>query len=194
MSLDTRTSPGRDNEPVSSRTASRLSIIAAMARNRVIGARGRIPWRLPNELRLFKQTTMGHHVIMGRKTYESIRRLLPGRTTVIVTRQADYQVAGAIVAHSLAKAIEACGADPEIFVIGGAELYREALPIANRIYLTTVDAAPAGDTHMPGFDLREWREISRQDYLPDDDHPYAYSFAIYDRAAPSPSLSTIRDG
>lgn len=152
-----------------------------MARNRVIGAAGRIPWHLPNELRLFKRLTMGHPMIMGRKTYESIARLLPGRTTVIVTRQPGYTVPGAIVAHSLDEAIAACGADDEIFVIGGGELYREALPRADRIYLTTVEAEPAGDTFMPEFDLGEWRETSRETFPADKQHAYGYRFAVYDR-------------
>ena len=124
--------------------ATRLSLIVAMARNRVIGNNGAIPWRLPSELQLFKRVTMGHHIIMGRKTWESIRRLLPGRTTVIVTRQNNYAVPGALVADSLQAALKLCGDDAKIFVIGGGELYREALPITDRIYLTTVDAEPAG--------------------------------------------------
>jgi len=152
-----------------------------MGRNRVIGAGGRIPWRLPNELQLFKRLTMGHAMIMGRKTYESIARLLPGRTTVIVTRQPGYTMPGAIVAHSLDEAIAACGADDEIFVIGGGELYREALPRADRIYLTTVEAEPAGDTFMPEFDLEEWRETSREIFPADAQHAYGYRFAVYDR-------------
>lgn len=161
--------------------ASRLSLIVAMARNRVIGNNGAIPWRLPNELQLFKRVTMGHHIIMGRKTWESIQRLLPGRTTVIVTRQNDYTVPGATVAASLTDAIKACGNDDEIFVIGGGELYREALPIADRIYLTTVDAQPAGDTRMPDFDLRDWREISSESFAADAKHPHAYRFSVLDR-------------
>src|SRR5688500_20320974 len=114
-----------------------------MARNGVIGAGGKIPWHLPGELKLFKELTMGHHIIMGRKTYESIGRLLPGRTTVIVTRQKDYAVEGAIVAHSTAEAIAACEGDDEVFVIGGADLFRETLPIADRLYLTTVEIGRA---------------------------------------------------
>src|SRR5688572_33403566 len=109
-----------------------------MAKNRVIGADNRIPWHLPNELKLFKSLTMGHHIVMGRKTYESINRLLPGRTTVIVTRQTDYAVPGAIVAHSIREAIAACTGADEIFVIGGADLFRETLPLADRLYLTVV--------------------------------------------------------
>src|SRR5687768_5430311 len=117
---------------------SRLSLIVAMSRNRVIGANGKIPWHLPGELKLFKDLTMGHHIIMGRKTWESIGRLLPGRTTVVVTRQRGYEVPGAIVAHSVREAIAASRGDEEMFIIGGAEIFREALPLANRVYLTTV--------------------------------------------------------
>ena len=160
---------------------SRVSIIVAMGKNRVIGANGAIPWRLPNELQLFKRVTMGHHIIMGRKTWESIRRLLPGRTTVIVTRQKNYVVAGALVVNSLAIALTACGDDPEIFVIGGGELYREALPRADRIYLTRVDAEPAGDTRMPDFNRNDWREISSESFAADEKHAHAYRFSVLDR-------------
>jgi dihydrofolate reductase len=159
----------------------RLSLIVAMAKNRVIGAGGRIPWHLPNELQLFKRITMGHHIIMGRKTYESIGRLLPGRTTVIVTRQPAYQVPGALIAHSFADAVARCPADDEILVIGGGELYREALPQADRIYLTTVDAEPPGDTFMPEFNPEEWRETSGESFSADARHAYAYRLAVYDR-------------
>jgi dihydrofolate reductase len=133
-----------------------------MANNRVIGANNRIPWHLPDDLQMFKRLTMGHHIVMGRKTYESIGRLLPGRTTVIVTRQRDYAVTGAIIAHSLHDAINAAARDEEIFVIGGAELFRDALPLADRIHLSMVDAEPAGDTFMPEFDLTDWFEVSSQ--------------------------------
>jgi len=152
-----------------------------MARNRVIGAAGRIPWHLPSEMQRFKRVTMGHHIIMGRKTYESIGRLLPGRTTVIVTQQPGYRVLGAIVAHSLEAAIDACGRDDEIFVIGGAELYRAALPLSARMYLTTVAAEPEGDTFMPDFAPAEWREISTEAFCADDRHPYDYRFTILER-------------
>jgi dihydrofolate reductase len=152
-----------------------------MARNRVIGADGKIPWHLPNELKLFRRLTMGHHIIMGRKTFESIGRLLPGRTTVIVTRQVGYTVPGAIVAGSLDAAITACGNDEEIFVIGGGELYRSALPRAGRIYLTTVEAEPAGDTYMPEFDPREWRERSSESFGTDDRHSVSYRLAVLER-------------
>ena len=161
--------------------AARLSIIVAMAKNRVIGANGVIPWRLPHELQLFKRVTMGHHIVMGRKTWESIGRLLPGRTTVIVTRQQDYAVAGAKVADSLASALAACAGDSEVFVIGGGELYRLALPLAHRIYLTTVDADPVGDTLMPDFDKAGWRELSAETFAADEKHAHAYRFSVLER-------------
>ncbi len=152
-----------------------------MGKNRVIGANGTIPWRLPNELQLFKRVTMGHHIIMGRKTWESIGRLLPGRTTVIVTRQKNYAVSGATIANSLESALTACGNDSEVFVIGGGELYREALPRADRLYLTIVDATPAGDILMPEFNMAEWREVSSENHEADEKHAHAYRFNIYDR-------------
>lgn len=161
--------------------AFRLSIIVAMAKNRVIGANNTIPWRLPGELKMFKTITMGHHIIMGRHTWESIGRLLPGRTTVIITRQRDYQVPGAIVADSLDKAIAVCGDDDEIFVIGGGQLYAAALPLAGRIYLTVIDAEVAGDTLMPPLDLAQWREYSSQTFAADKKNPYNYKLTVYDR-------------
>ena len=152
-----------------------------MAKNRVIGADNKIPWHLPNELKLFKSLTLGHHVVMGRKTYDSIKRLLPGRTTVIVTRRPDYEVPGAIVVHSVQDALEACRTDEECFIIGGAELFRETLPIADRLYLTVVDAEPAGDTLMPEFDMDRWRETSSQSFAADEKHAHPYRFTVYDR-------------
>jgi len=166
--------------PLASRNP-RLSIIVAMAKNRVIGAGNRIPWHLPGELQMFKRITMGHHIVMGRNTWESIGRLLPGRTSVIVTRRADYVVAGAIVAGSLDSALAACGDDSEIFVIGGAQLYAAALPLARRIYLTTVDAEISGDTFMPPFNFAEWHGKSGESHESDAKNPYRYALTIYDR-------------
>jgi dihydrofolate reductase len=163
-----------------------VSLIVAMGKNRVIGANGAIPWRLPNELQLFKRVTMGHHIIMGRKTWESIGRLLPGRTSVIVTRQKNYAVAGAVVASSLEAALAACKNDSEVFVIGGGQLYQLALPLAQRIYLTTVDVEPAGDTHMPEFNAAEWREVSSESFASDEKHAYAYRFSVRERHSHPP--------
>jgi dihydrofolate reductase len=156
-------------------------LIVATARNGVIGANGAIPWQLPDEQQLFKRLTMGHHIVMGRKTYESIGRLLPGRTTIIVTRQKDYAVPGAIVAHSLPDAINAAARDDEVFVIGGADLFREALPRADRLHLTTVDAAPTGDTFMPEIDLSEWREVTSESHAVDEKHAHSYVYTLYER-------------
>jgi len=161
----------------------RLSLIVAMAKNRVIGANGKIPWHLPHELQLFKSVTMGHHIIMGRKTYESINRLLPGRTTVIVTRQRGYAIRGAKIAHTLDEAIAQCAGDSEVFIIGGGELYRAAMPLADRIYLTVVDAEPDGDTLMPEVNAAEWQIRSTQRYAKDDRHAHDYRFEIHDRVA-----------
>src|SRR5688572_8587350 len=159
----------------------RISLLVAMAKNRVIGANGGIPWHLPSELKLFKSLTMGHHMVMGRKTYESINRLLPGRTTVIVTRRRDYTVPGAIVAHSVKQALDACKADDECFVIGGAELFRKTLPIADRIYLTVVDAEPGGDTFMPEFDTASWTKTLAETHATDERHQFSFKLFIYDR-------------
>ena len=166
------------------RKTPRVSIIVAMARNRVIGANGAIPWHLPNDLKLFKRLTMGHPIIMGRRTFESIGRLLPGRKTVIVTRQAGYSAPGARIAHTLEGAIAECANDAEIFVIGGAEIYREALPLADRIYLTLVDAEPAGDTWMPELDASKWRESASEAFAPDARHACGYRHSVLDRVQP----------
>jgi dihydrofolate reductase len=152
-----------------------------MARNRVIGASGAIPWHLPGELKRFKSLTMGHHIVMGRKTWESIGRALPGRVSVVVTRDRGYRAPGALVAHSLDEAIAACGKDAEIFVIGGAGLYAQALPRAGRLYLTTVDAEIPGDTTMPEFDPGDWREVSSQSFPADARHRYPFRCVTYER-------------
>ena len=152
-----------------------------MARNRVIGANGAIPWHLPDELKLFKQLTMGHAMIMGRKTWESIGRALPGRTSIVVTRQRGYRAPGALIANSLEDAIKACGNDQECFVIGGAGLIKEALPLAGRLYLTTVEAEVPGDTWMPEFRADDWREVEATIHPADGRHPHAFRSAVLDR-------------
>jgi len=159
----------------------KLSIIAAMAENRVIGVNNTLPWRLPADLKHFRQITTGHHVIMGRRNYESIGKPLPGRTNIVVTRNREYRAPGCVVTHSLAEALSCAQADPEIFIIGGAELYREAFADADRLYLTLVHANIGGDTWFPEFDTDRWDEISRERHESDDKNPYAYSFLVYDR-------------
>ena len=142
-----------------------LSIIVATAKNRVIGVNNTLPWHLPEDLKRFRALTTGHHIIMGRKTYDSLGRLLPGRTTVIVTRNQAYKVEGAIVVHSLEDAIVACGDDQEVFLIGGAELYQDGLKLANKLYITEIDAEYEGDAFFPEFDLSEWNEAAAESYI-----------------------------
>lgn len=141
---------------------SHLSIIVATANNRVIGLNNTLPWHLPEDLARFKALTMGHHLIMGRKTYESLGRLLPGRTTVIVTRNPNYVVAGARICSSIEAALQSCADDAEPFLIGGAQLYAAGLDYATRIYLTEIHADLAGDAYFPPFDRHQWQELSRE--------------------------------
>jgi dihydrofolate reductase len=159
----------------------RISIIVAMARNRVIGVNNTLPWHLPADLKHFKELTMGHHIVMGRKTYESIGRPLPGRTSVVITRNVNNAVPGVIVVNSLEAAIAACGNDEEIFVIGGAELYRQAIGLADRIYMTEIDADISGDAHFTDLDHKLWKEAGRDSHEPDEKNRYPYHFVIYDR-------------
>lgn len=147
------------------RRMSKRSLIVAMARNRVIGVENRLPWHLPEDLKRFRALTTGHHIIMGRKTYESLNRLLPDRTTVIVTRNPDYRVPGALVVGSLAEALAVSAADAEAFVIGGAQLYAEALGKVDRIYLTELETDYAGDTFLPEFDADCWQETQREAHV-----------------------------
>jgi dihydrofolate reductase len=156
-----------------------LSVIAAVADNNAIGLDNGLPWHLPEDLKHFRSLTMGHHIIMGRKTYESLGRLLPGRTTVIVTRQTDYCVTGALVAGSLEEAVSLCGNDDEMFVIGGAELYKLALPMADRLYLTEVSGEFPADTFFPEYDKAAWHEVARERLI--SESRLAFSFVVYER-------------
>jgi dihydrofolate reductase len=156
-----------------------VSVIAAVADNNAIGLDNGLPWHLPEDLKHFRSLTMGHHIIMGRKTYESLGRLLPGRTTVIVTRQTDYCIEGALVATSLEEAVSLCGNDDEVFVIGGAELYKLALPAADKLYLTEVNGEFAADTFFPEYDKAAWREVARERLV--SESGLAFSFVVYER-------------
>jgi dihydrofolate reductase len=151
-----------------------LSLIVAIAKNRVIGVNNTLPWHLPEDLKRFRALTTGHHIIMGRKTYDSLGRLLPGRTTVIVTRNQDYKVEGAIVVHSLEAAITACGDDNEAFLIGGAELYKDGLKLANKLYITEIDAAYEGDAFFPEFDASQWLAGERQSHQAENGLGFSY--------------------
>ena len=153
-----------------------------MARNRVIGRANRIPWHLPEDLQRFKQLTMGHHIVMGRRTWESIGRLLPGRTTVVITRNPAFVLPGAKIARSIEDAFRQCGDDPEIFVIGGEQIFRAALPYAERLYLSTIDADVAGDTCMPAIDMSEWQLSHEEAHPAHGPEGLAWRFQIFDRA------------
>ncbi len=158
-----------------------LSAIAAMDKNRVIGRDNQLPWHLPADLAHFKALTTGHPILMGRKTHESIGRPLPNRHNIVLTRNLGYESTGVTVVHSLNEAIAACPSDHEIFIIGGADLYRLALPQVQRLYLTLIDHAFTGDTHFPALAPGEWTEISRERHEPDEKNAYAYTFVRLDR-------------
>ena len=158
----------------------KISLIAAMARNRVIGSRGDIPWRIPGEQKIFKRITIGHAVIMGRKTFESLDKPLPDRTNIIVTRQKDYQAEGCLVAHDLTSALNCCPEDEdEAFICGGGQLYHEALPLADRIYLTVILRDIPGDTYFPEFSMTEFQVIQTDSIQADGIEPY--DFFLYER-------------
>lgn len=150
-----------------------ITLVAAMAANRAIGLEGRMPWHLPRELRHFKQTTMGKPIVMGRKTWESIGRALPGRQNLVVTRNQQFAAPGCDVAGSLQEAV-ALARSEEVMVIGGGQLYAEALPVADRMILTLVDCQPEADTWFPQWDEDEWVELASRVELPDGQNPYAY--------------------
>jgi dihydrofolate reductase len=139
-----------------------LVLIAAVARNGVIGRGNRLPWHLPEDLRHFKAVTMGHPILMGRRTWESLGRPLPGRRNLVVSRNRDYRAAGAEVFPDLAAALVACAGEPTVFVIGGGELYAQALPAASRLLLTEVGIDPDGDAYFPAFARGEWNETTRE--------------------------------
>ena len=159
----------------------RLSLIVAVAKNRVIGNKNEMPWHLPADFAYFKKITTGHPIIMGRKTFESIGRPLPGRRNIVVSRNPAFQADGVEVVHSLDKAVTACQSE-DSFVIGGATLYAEALPRVDRVYLTEVDAAPDGDTLFPALDKNQWREISRERREADEKNIHAMEFVVLERS------------
>jgi dihydrofolate reductase len=161
-----------------------LSLIVAMTKNRVIGHHNKMPWRLPAELQYFKRVTMGHPIIMGRKTFDSIGRPLPGRRNIVVTRNANFHAPGVDVVHSLPAAIALCG-DADAFVTGGAALYAEALPLADRLYLTEIDATLEGDTFFPALNAAEWQEISRESRPCDEANQYDVALTVLARKRPT---------
>jgi len=158
------------------------SLIVARGRNGVIGRDNAMPWHLPADLAHFKRVTMGHPVVMGRRTWDSIGRPLPGRRNVVVSRSPGLALAGAEVAGSLHEALARLEGSDEVFVIGGGQLYAEALPIADRLYVTEIDAVPEGDVRFPPLDPREWRETLLGSQPADERHAHALRFLRLDRA------------
>ena len=150
-----------------------VTLVAAVAANGVIGDQGGMPWHLPEDLARFKSLTMGHTMIMGRRTFDSIGRALPGRSTVVVTRQPCWSAEGVIVARSVPEALEAAE-DDEVFVVGGAEVYRQTLEVADVLEITEIDQSPPGDTVFPELDWSEWQEVSRDDRV-------GFAFVTYRR-------------
>jgi dihydrofolate reductase len=158
-----------------------ISLIAAMARNRVIGMDNAMPWHLPADLAHFKRVTLGNTVIMGRHTFESIGRPLPGRQNIIVSRQDGYRAEGCMVVNSVDAALEAADSD-EVMIIGGGQLYADMLHRADRLYLTLIDAELDGDTYFPDYEVYDWREIERETHGPDEKNAHAYTFVTLERS------------
>lgn len=152
-----------------------VTLIAAVGRNGVIGADNDMPWHLPDDFAYFKRTTMGHPMVMGRKTFDSIGRVLPGRRTIVVTRQADWSHPDVETAHSLSEALSLAGPAAEVFVCGGGQVYTEAMPWAHRLLITEVDQSPEGDVRFPDIDPAHWHEVRRE-------RRDGFSWVTYDRA------------
>lgn len=163
-----------DNAPV-------IALVAAAARNDVIGSDNHLPWHLPADLKHFKQVTIGKPVIMGRKTFESIGRALPGRANIVITQRPDYTAPGCRVVNTVDQALNAAGDSDEVMIIGGATLYAACLARATRIYLTRIHHEFPGDARFPALDARQWREVDRRDCPADEKNPYAHSFIVLER-------------
>lgn len=159
----------------------RLSLIVAVSDNGVIGRDGELPWRLPDDLRHFKRLTMGHPLIMGRRTFESIGRPLPGRRSLVLSRDPAYRPDGVEVYESFEQALAAAGALDEAFVVGGAAVFAAALPLADRIWLTRVHADVVGDVHFPEPDPARWRLVSSEDHDADAEHELPFSIQLWER-------------
>ncbi|MCX7095953.1 MAG: dihydrofolate reductase [Methylobacter sp.] len=154
----------------------KISLIVAMASNRAIGLNNQIPWHLSADLKKFKKITMGAPILMGRKTYESIGRPLPGRSNIIISRNPEYRQAGCLVFNDIEQALESCRDHAEIFVIGGSDFYRSMLAVADTLYLTQIHREFPGDTFFPELDASQWIEVEREDIQDDPDVAFSYSF------------------
>lgn len=164
-----------------------VSAIAALSTNRVIGRNNDLPWRLPDDMKFFMNKTKGHHVVMGRKNYDSLHekfKPLPQRTNIVITRQQDFVAPGCIVVNAIEPALElaAKNSETECFIIGGAEIYKLAMPYTTRLYLTEIDAIIEGDTYFPEIDQADWVETSREHHPGDDRHRFPFDIVVYNRA------------
>ena len=153
-----------------------LSIIVAVSENNVVGKENKLPWKLSADLKRLKSLTMGHHIIMGRKTWESLGKALPGRINVVITTDKNFKAEGGVVVHSLNEALAYSSVDDEIFIFGGGKIFKEAMPLVNKIYITRVHSIIDGDTFFPVLDRSDWKEISREDFKADEKNQYNYSF------------------
>jgi dihydrofolate reductase len=160
---------------------SRIAFVVARDRHGVIGKDGRLPWRLPDDMRHVRDLTVGKPLIMGRRTFDSIGRPLPNRVSIVLTRDPDFRCDGCLVARTIDEALALADDAPEVIVFGGAGVFRDFLPRADRIYLTEVDTEAAGDTYFPPLDLTEWREVDRKTHPADARHPFAFTFVVLER-------------
>ena len=160
-----------------------VSLVVAAANNNVIGSGGDLPWHLPDDLRSFKRITTGKPIIMGRKTHESIGRALPDRRNIVLTRDVSYRAPGCLVADSVQEALVLAGDTDEVMVIGGGEIYRAFLSVAQRIYLTRVDTNIEGDTEFPTLDPEEWTLVSSDSHAADSEHAFAFDVTVYERSS-----------
>jgi len=165
-------------------TTRRIAFVVAHDRKRVIGKDGRLPWRLPDDMKHVREVTIGKPLIMGRRTWDSIGRPLPGRTSIVLTRDPSFRPDGVKVARTPDEALALAGDASEVIVFGGAEVFKHFLPLTDRIYLTEVDAEVAGDTYFPPLDPKEWREVERTEHAADERHPYAFRIITLDRVRP----------
>lgn len=166
--------------PLVASGTTRIYLIAAVAKNGIIGAQGRLPWHLPEDLKHFKNLTLGHPIIMGRRTWESFARPLPGRESIVISRKAGYEAPGASVAATLEAAVALCTGEPLAFVIGGAEIYAAALPLADGLVLTEIERDFVGDTRFPAWDRKDWRATQRETHTALDG--MRFDFVLYERA------------
>jgi len=158
-----------------------ISIIVAVAENGAIGSHNQLPWRLPDDLKRFKALSLGKPIVMGRRTYDSIGRILPGRTNIVISRRGGLAIEGAVVVHSLDEALQAAGAAPEVVIVGGAEIFRQVLPRTDTIHLTRVHARVDGDVFFPEIDPAQWRETAVEHHPADERHQYAFTFVTLQR-------------